>query len=353
MEIVLTRDLVEGDILAKDLMDNYGNILLKNGTVLSKAYILKLKAAGIFYVVVERINKDKKICDERLNIIKETMVNAIPEFFNSILNKDKNKIEKEITIVDDMIEHIIKTGEINTSIFDLQEYDNYTYIHCVNTSIMSTFIGIQLNVRSKELRSLALGAILHDIGKMKLPIEILNKRERLSDAEFNEIKNHSKNGNKILRDADISDEIILDIVLQHHERLDGTGYPYSITSNEISEYAKIVSLCDVFTALTANRCYRDRFSPNDAYEFIISEVDKMFDSKVVEIFKKSFAIYPKGCKVRISNGLEGIVIEQNPGFPDRPIVQVYYDNNLDEKIKVEEINLLNKIDLVITDTLPR
>ncbi|MBC8062931.1 MAG: HD-GYP domain-containing protein [Clostridiaceae bacterium] len=351
MEIVLTRNLKEGDILAADLMDAYDTILLKKGIELSKGHILAIKSAGIYYVIVKSKNKVSSDSIKKLNAIKETMINVIPGFFDAIFGEDSSKIEEELYIVDDMVKYIVETGEINTSIFDLKEYDDYTYVHCVNTSIMATFLGIQLNLKPEELSSLALGAILHDIGKMKLSINILNKKEKLTIDEFNEIKNHTLNGELLLRNAGIKDKIVLDIVLQHHERIDGNGYPYGISGDEISIFAKIVSICDVFTALSANRSYRDRFNPNDAYEFILTKYNIMFDSYMVNTFKETFAIYPRGCKIRLSNGIEGSIISQNKGFPDRPIIKVYYDGGLKRAVKNYDLNLLDYINLTIVETL--
>ena len=351
MEIVLTRNLKVGDILGADLKDAYDTVLLKKGTELNKQYILAIKSAGVFYVILKEHNKAISDNHKQLNLIKETMTKVIPKFFDAIFNQDFNKIEEELYIVDDMVKYIVETGEINTSIFDLKEYDDYTYVHCVNTSIMATFLGIQLDLKPEELSSLALGAILHDIGKMKLPINILNKKEKLTTEEFNEIKNHSINGEILLKNAGITDEIVLDIVLQHHERIDGNGYPYGISGDEISKYAKIVSVCDVFTALSANRSYRVRFNPNDAYEFILTKYNIMFDISIVHIFKETFAIYPRGCKIRLSNGIEGSVVTQNKGFPDRPIINVYYDGCLKRAVKHYELNLLNYINLTILETL--
>lgn len=349
MEIVLTRELEAGDILAKDLLDLYGSPLLKKGTILTNKYIDKIKSAGIIYIQVQRDNYDNY--DNKMNVIKDSMAEAIPEFFDNILNDNYDKFQEHIVMINEMVDYIVKTGEVKTSLFELREYDNYTFIHSVNTGIMATFIGFHMKLSNEELRNLAIGAILHDLGKMKLPLSILNKKGKLTAEEFDEVKKHSINGYSLLKNSRITNNIISDIVVQHHERIDGTGYPYNLKGHKISDYAKIVSVCDVFTALSANRCYRERFNPNDAYEFIISNNDIMFDSKIIKIFKENFAIYPKGCKVKISNGMEGIVVEQNKGFPDRPILKVYYGGNKSRELKVHDINLLECTNLVITDAI--
>ena len=351
MEIVLTRNLNAGDILGVDLMDAYENILLKKGTKLSEQYILSIKSAGIYYVTIKARDDFYSGNYQEFNLIRDTMIKIIPKFFDEILSQDYSKIEEEFCIVDDMIKYIMETGELNDSIFDLKKYDDYTYVHCVNTSIMATFLGIKLNLKPNELSSLALGAILHDIGKLQLPLGILNKKDKLTEDEFEEIKKHSINGEILLKNAGITDEIVLNIVLQHHERIDGNGYPKGITGENISIYAKIVSVCDVFTALSANRSYRERFTPNDAFEFILTKYNVMFDTKIVDIFKETFAIYPRGCKIKLSNGIEGSVMSQNKGFPDRPIIKVDFDGGLNRKVKNYELNLLKYTNLTIIQTL--
>ena len=351
MELVLTRHLTDGDVLAKDACNEYGRVLLKSGTKLNLQQINLLKAAAVYFVTVVREDKNDIKTDSKLNLIKQTMVEVIPELFRAIQNNDKEIIEKEFAVVDKMVDYIIDKKSINTTLFDVKEYDDYTYTHCVNTSIMATFLGLEMKLNEKELKSLATGAILHDIGKTKLPLELLNKEGKLTSSEQNEIRKHPIYGYDILIKNGIKDPIILNGLLQHHERINGNGYPLRLKGEQISKYSKIISVCDVFTALSANRCYRKRFSPNDAYEYILSGTNEQFDSKVVDTFRKSFAIYPVGCGIRLSNGMEGIVRRQNLGFPDRPVVRINYNSNSRTKISTYDIDLVKNTDIIIAEPI--
>lgn len=351
MELVLTRHLADGNILAKDVYDEYGRVLLKTGTKLNIKQINLLKSTGIYFVTIIKDDKNIIKSDTKLNLIKQSMVEIIPDLFKAIQNNNKDIVEKEFAIVGKMVEYIIDKKNLNTSLFDIKEYDDYTYTHCVNTSIMATFIGMEMNLSEKDLKSLATSAILHDIGKMKISIDILNKKGKLDSNELIEMNKHPIYGYDLLKNNGIKDPIVLKGLLQHHERINGTGYPLRLRGEQISIFAKIISVCDVFTALSANRSYRKRFNPNDAYEYILAGRNEQFDSNVVDVFKKTFAIYPIGYGIRLSNGMEGVVKNQNPGFPDRPVVRVRYNGNLKVEVSTYDLDLLKNIDIIISEPL--
>ncbi len=142
-------------------------------------------------------------------------------------------------------------------------------------------------------------------------------------------------------------EDIIRGVAEHHERIDGKGYPYGLKDEEISTYGKIITVSDVFTAVSANRSYRMKFDPNEAYEFILAGMGTKFDSEVIKKFKENFAIYPLGCGVNLSNGVQGYVIKQNRNFPDRPIIRVVYDMHTNEPVQPYDIDLMKNKSLTI------
>jgi HD-GYP domain-containing protein (c-di-GMP phosphodiesterase class II) len=144
---------------------------------------------------------------------------------------------------------------------------------------------------------------------------------------------------------------VLEGILEHHERVNGKGYPLGINGDNINKFSKIISVCDVFTAMSSNRCHRDRFNPNEAYEYILCNAGTMFDEEVVTKFKQSFYIYPLGIRVKLSNGLEGYVVRQNESFPDRAIVRVSYENDLGGKSFYYDIDLLNTFNITIASVV--
>lgn len=348
MKLILTKSINDGQIIDKDLLDPYGNILLKKGTILSKEFIPKLKNQGIYYLYIKDEEYNEETEDIKLLELKQSLLDSVPDIFNKLLLGQKLYVMDKFEIVDDIVEHIVEKGDINANLNDMKEYDNYTFVHCVNTCIMATFMGLQLNMSIEELKKLARGALLHDIGNMKLPLQLLNKSESITENEKVEIRKHPMYGYKILTDAGITDKEIMCCVLEHHERVDGTGYPFRKKANEISIYGKVLGLCGVYTALLANRSFRRKFYPNDAYECVMGGVNSMFDANVAEIFKENFAIYPVGSYVQLSNGNEGYIIRQNKGFPDRPVLRVTYDNSAGKSIIEHIINLLYNTNLTIT-----
>lgn len=353
MRLEFINRVKENDILGKSILTNEGNILLRAGVALTNQYIKKLNALGVLYVYVEddRLD-DVDMEDERLTKLKQITMKNMDKIVKNLNTLNSRRDAKEsLRIVENLIEYIIDSGDVNKSLFDVKTYDNYTYVHCIDTGIMSAFLGISLGFNEEDLKDLGKGAILHDIGKTKISNKIVNKKGPLNEAEFLEMRKHPLYGRKILEKNMFISEKILKTVEQHHERVDGNGYPFGLRGNEISKYAKIVCISDVYDALSNDRSYRKKFSPNDAYELILAGNGTMFDEKTVSAFKETFAIYPLGCCVRLSNGVEGYVIKQNIGFPDRPVIRVLYEAETKIPIPFYEVNLLKYLDIVVKEVV--
>jgi len=225
--------------------------------------------------------------------------------------------------------------------------DNYTYAHCVNVAVISLILGISLNLSKRNLTYLCIGALIHDIGKSFIPSEILQKPGKLTPEEFEVIKNHSLYGYKFLNNFfSLSSHIKL-IVLQHHERFDGLGYPNSISGNKISYLARIVSIADVYDALTSDRPYKRAMCPSDALEYLMSNAGTLFDHDMLNVFCKIVIPFPQGTIVSLSNGDIGVVEETMPNFPLRPTIKILksdYPNKVGSKV-----NLIENLSIVISD----
>jgi len=284
--------------------------------------------------------------DNNVESLKQKTIQRLPNMFQSIIEGNGDSLKESLKTINDLTEYIIKEVDINTNLYEISKYDDYTYIHCVDTGIMALILGRALNLDVSELKELGVSAILHDIGKIVVPEEFINKKGPLTKLEFDEVKKHTVYGYRILKNAGIDSNNILAGVLEHHERVDGKGYPLGIKGNKINNFAKIISLCDVFTAISANRCYRNRYNPNEAYEYILSNVNLMFDEEVVDKFKHNFYIYPLGVRVKLSNEVEGYVIKQNKSFPDRPVIRVS-GNYIGKSKSYYDIDLLNTFNIII------
>ncbi|KGK89576.1 HD-GYP domain-containing protein [Clostridium sp. HMP27] len=348
MRLEFINRVKEQEVLGKSILSSDGKILLRAGMKLTDSYIKKLRELGVFYIYVEdeRLD-DVQVEDEHLSELKQITMKTMGSLIRNVNNVNKKELKECLNVVENLIEYIIDLGDVNKSLNDIKTFDNYTYVHSLDTCIMTSFLGLSSGFNEASLKDLGIGAILHDIGKTKIPSKILNKEGKLTDEEFREIKKHPVYGAEILKkNISISDSIV-HMVEQHHERVDGKGYPYGLSGNGISKSAKIICICDVYDAISNDRCYRRKFSPNDSYELILSGAGTSFDMSVVQKFKDTFAIYPLGCRVRISNGEEGYVIRQNKGFPDRPVLRMFYDAEQKSPIPFYEIDLLKNPSLVV------
>jgi HD-GYP domain-containing protein (c-di-GMP phosphodiesterase class II) len=191
-------------------------------------------------------------------------------------------------------------------------------------------IGVEMNLPTKKLHELGLAAVLHDIGKIHIEKGILLKQGKLTDDEYEQVKQHSELGYKHLKNTYEIPMASYVGVLQHHERYDGTGYPFQKAKDEISLYGRIICIADVYDAITSNRPYRKAMLPSEAMEYIMANSGSMFDSEIVEIFIKKIAAYPVGMSVKLSNNMEALVVNNNVGAPLRPIVKVHIENNQNE-----------------------
>ncbi|WP_123052852.1 HD-GYP domain-containing protein [Clostridium sp. JN-1] len=341
-----------GDVLAKNILTNNGQVLLRTGVKLNQLYIDKLKKLGVFYIYVYDDRLDDIIAeDSRLMSLKQSSIKSMNRIMKNIHDCNGRDLKKSLATVESLIDYILEDADVNSSLYDIQTYDNYTYVHSLDTCIMATFLGISCNYTGWDLKKLGIGAVLHDVGKTEVPINVLNKSDKLTDEEFNEIKKHPIYGVDILKKFISIPDSVIKVVGQHHERVDGKGYPYGLTDLQITNFAKIVCICDVYDAVSNDRCYRKKFSPNDAYELILAGSGVSFDDKIVQNFKNTFSVYPLGCCVRLSNGKEGYVVRQNKGFPDRPVVRVLYDAETMIPIPIYEIDLIENTNIVISEVV--
>lgn len=348
MRLEFINRVRENEVLGKNILSNDGSILLRAGVRLTDRYISKLKELGVMHIYVEdgRLD-DVKVEDEGLLKLKQVYMKNMSKIVRNLSIGNKVETRDSLRIVEDLVEYIIDCGDVDKSLYDIKTYDNYTYIHCIDTSVMATFLGISMKYGEHDIKELGVSASLHDIGKTKIPHKIINKKGKLTNKEFEEMRKHPVYGRKILEKHVGISQRALDAIEQHHERVDGLGYPNGLKEKEISSFGKIISICDVYDAVSNDRVYRKKMSPNDAYELILGGSGTMFDPHFVKKFKDTFAIYPIGCCVKLSNGVEGYVIKQNKGFPDRPIIRVLYDEITKQPIPFYEINLLVYVDVVI------
>ncbi|MDR3594872.1 HD-GYP domain-containing protein [Clostridium sp.] len=366
MRLVPIECIRENSLLGKNIYTPDGRCLLKEGFILNSDTLIKIKEHKIFslYIiddysdaVIEDIIKPE-LRQKSISVIKETFSNierisSAHDFKKRTIN-DYTKQEKEYfssinTIAEELVDNISTNKNVLLSLVDIKSMDNYTYAHCVNVAVISLVLGISLNLSKKNLTYLCVGALLHDIGKSFIPSEILQKPAMLTPEEFEIIKKHPRYGYEFLNNFySLSSHIKL-IVLQHHERFDGLGYPTGISTETISYLSRIVCIADVYDALTSDRPYKRAMCPSDALEYLMSNSGTLFDPNMLDVFCKVIIIFPQGTLVSLSNGDIGVVEETLPCFPLRPIVKILKSersNHIGSKV-----NLIYNLSIVISKVI--
>jgi HD-GYP domain-containing protein (c-di-GMP phosphodiesterase class II) len=262
------------------------------------------------------------------------------------ISVDGKKIKE---MVEKLLENILRSDFIIANLSDIRSIDDYTYSHSVNVCILSLITGIALGIKGESLRELGVGALLHDIGKIMIDEQILQKPTNLTINEFDEVKKHTVYGYEILKNSSDVNSTAHIIALSHHERKDGSGYPYSLKNNDIPVPARIVAISDVYDALTTNRIYRKKMLPHEVVDYMCSLSNKHFDKTVLDAFISHIANYPVGTAVKLNSGEKGLVAKYNKNFPNRPVVRIVIDENGKMLVKPKEIDLFRKPEYRIVD----
>lgn len=328
--------LRDGMVLGKTLYGVNNQVMLTAGSVLTKSYIHKislLRYNGLY--VEDYLSKDLPVVNFISDELKQKTVKGIKGIFidntlsqsQSQITKAKNMQETKM-LVENIVDEILNNKNLMVNMIDLKVFDEYTFYHSVNVTVLSIVVGVALRLPKEQLYKLGLAALMHDIGKVFIPKEILNKPGKLEPEEFEVMKSHSEIGYRHVKeyyDLPITSYVG---ILQHHEKYDGTGYPEKRKGEGISLFGRIISICDVYDALTSDRPYRRGMLPSEAMEYIMGGGGSMFDPKLVMLFTKKIAPYPIGTCVKLSNNIIGIVIENYEDCCMRPKIQIYKENDM-------------------------
>lgn len=355
MEKIKVPELKPGMKVHKNIFDKFGKLLLAEGTILKQQYIKKLELYGVAEITVD-INNDENgeaanIQASESDIIYQEAFNAIRDILIKVKNSQSIDTKLIAEIVENIVDQITKDAQTFLRITSIREIDNYTYLHSIDVCIYSIILGKSLGLDDKNLRKLGLGAMLHDIGKGKIPTEILFKPGPLTEEEFNIMKSHTIYGYEIITNSPNLDIVTANIALQHHERWDGKGYPGHLKGNNINIFARIVTICDIYDALTANRVYRGRILPHEAAEYIINNNGVIADPAITKYFVQNVAIYPVGSTVLLSTGEIGRVSEVPSSMPLRPVIDVFGHRNPQQNIPEHKLNLMEELTVFIVDVI--
>ena len=256
----------------------------------------------------------------------QAIVGYVREVFEDTCIISTFGLQKAFSVVDKIINELEGNSKVYIDLNEFRKLDNYTYIHSVNVAILATLIGLHMGLTGQKLRDLTLGAMLHDIGKSAIPVEILNKLSNLTLAELEVIRKHPVLGEEMIKKTNVSDEV-LSCIRHHHERWNGMGYPEGVRQREIPLNAQIVAVSDVFDALVGDRPYRKGLPPYHALEIIIAGSSEEFNEDIVKNFKQCLVLYPPGSIVTLDTGEIGTVIGVHQNYPSRPIIKILVDKD--------------------------
>ncbi|WP_282114572.1 HD-GYP domain-containing protein [Pseudoalteromonas arctica] len=239
------------------------------------------------------------------------------------------------------MDSVFRNQDALACLTQMRQKDAYLLEHSINVSILMGIFAKHLGIEKNIIVELTTGALLHDIGKIKIPDEILNKPGRFTDDEFKIMKMHSLFSKEILEESGLTG-IAVDIAGMHHERLDGKGYPFGKKGDEISQYVRMASIVDVYDALTAERVYKAGMEPIKAFKILKDGCPDSFDPVLLNKFIQCIGIHPVGTLVRLSSQKVGLVTESNPSTPLKPIVKTFYSAKHSRYTEIKDIDLSNK-----------
>lgn len=339
-------DDARGMYLAKSIYTTAGSLAVMRGTKLDDKTISYLKKLGFQSVVV---SKDPVKCELGLMggpvedngfMHRDELYNLLKISFARYSSTGQRTRELD-QIISRLINDLRYKKHLLNCILDVKCIDPYTYLHSINVMVISLLIGRFMELSSDDLYSLAIGSLFHDIGKIKIPPEILLSKKVISKAEKWIIERHSIDGYDILsRIPDIPEKTSL-IAMEHHERIDGSGYPNKLKFSDIDILSQIVGVADTLEAMSCDRDYRKCHNNLEITEYLLANSGVLFDNDIIRALLKGIAFYRIGSIVQLNNKQCGMVIKSNPDFPNRPVVRILFNHNRIKPLKKSLIDLSN------------
>ncbi len=328
--------------------------LLNAGVKLQMEYIQQLKKLNIRAIYVhDALIPDVEIEDVILEQTREKAVNLVRTALTGLKEDSASNFkllmtakEKLSDVLDDIVSQLLSNKNLTVNLSDIRHTDDYTFTHSVNVAVLSITTAISLGMNKAQLKSIGMGAFLHDLGKVVVPVSILNKPDFLTVDEMAEMKKHPLYGLELIRARNIFNGPAASIIYKHHERINGSGYPQGLKRDDIELSPKICAIADVYDALVSDRPYRPGFMPHRAME-IIDRESEAFDLQILQTFYHHIPAYPIGTFVGLNNGYIGVVVSNTHGHPTRPRVRVLCRKDDLGPLEFFEVDLLSTLNLVV------
>jgi putative nucleotidyltransferase with HDIG domain len=319
-------------------LDVEGDVVAVSNEEAERQIALDLERMG---KTISRVETRASLHDElvRARQLQIKSKAAVTSMFQEARMGNAIKVGEAAPLVDEISKSISRNPEAFLNLARLKTKDDYTYMHSVAVCALMIALGKQLGLEGEDLKQAGLAGLLHDVGKMMIDEEVLNKPGKLTDEEFNIVKDHPRKGWEILQGSSDITATALDVCLHHHERMDGKGYPEKLAGEQISLFAKMGAVCDVYDALTSNRCYKNGWEPAETIRKMAEWRNGHFDERVFQAFVKTIGIYPSGTLVRLKSGRLAIVMEQTEKSLLTPIVKIFFSTKSNEPIMPEMLDL--------------
>lgn len=363
MRRVAIGQLRPGMKVARTVHASDGRVLLNTGVELKASYISQLSRMGVPAVFVHDseapdVAPPDLVTDQtRLQGVMavKDMMTQVREQMDQELTGRRRPFPidptKTLSTVRTLVDEVIRSRNIVASLNEVRTIDDYTFGHCVNVAILSVATGLDLGYDVARLRDLAVGAMLHDIGKARLPKEVLHKPGELTPEELALVRRHSEFGFEFLKKMPEISLLSAHVALQHHERWGGDGYPRGLKEVEIHEYARIVGVVDVFDAMISDRVYRKAHPTVEVLEMISASGDFQFDHRIISAFLRNVAPYPVGSYVKLNTGERAVVVHVDKGLAQRPRVRILAHPTGQIVTKPYEVDLASNHSLFVAKML--
>lgn len=359
MKSARVGETILGNRIMEPVFSDQGNLLLKQGVLIDNKVLEKLKGHNVDFVyIVDTLTygiETKSIIEEEKI---RAAVTAVKHIFSDVMDTERMGIKTSIPkehldfvndIIDELISELENAEDILYTVVDLIGADSYTYRHSVHVAILSIITSKALNYSRKDIRNIALGALLHDIGKVRVDLDLILKPGKLTFFEREQVQQHAEFGYELLEAVEELPYSTKQIIRFHHEKLDGSGYPLGLRGIEIPEYVRIVTICDMFDAMTTDRVYRKKMPIYRALDILMAEAIYKVDPKIYTVMMRNIAVYPVGTGVVLSDGSLGVVTGYRNVNPSRPRVRILTGKSNSKFIAMKEINLEDSQVLFIED----
>ncbi len=345
MRRIRIKDLKPGYMLALPInLPRTGVALLKEGVELTQRHIAYLRQYGLqeeFCFIFDGSEQRQPSLEDRVILqhfradilrsienmeLQNTLVStyiALEDLADRIKSNSALVLQPVQKVSEKLMRQVLEHNDVMLQLAALKAIHEYTFCHSVNVAIYVVSFGKFLGLREGTLQQLALAGLLHDLGKLSIPAEILDKPGRLTAEEFKQVKGHTYEGYRRLAEKTGVGNDVLQAVLMHHERFDGSGYLLGLQGQKIHPWARMLAIVDIYDALTSRRCYREAVLPHETVDYLMAlSTQGALDFKMLSVYLRHMPVYPGGLKVTLSTGEKGAVVETTPGLPLRPVVEV-------------------------------